>query len=181
MCPSKRKLLYQKKAKVARAGLEKARETITDLTADLDDGLEQDNPPMEVEGPNNLPICEPEYNLVAGGSGGMNPPIPIHFEPARGASLLSVSQLEPAEPHTLNKHRPPTIQESKTALWKVNDAIHTRQPKGGYTYHDLDHTTRAHFDAMRACLSNFIQSGGKYFLTESLRAARAQEKRATYA
>ncbi|CUA75192.1 Periplasmic nitrate reductase [Rhizoctonia solani] len=77
--------------------------------------------------------------------------------------------------------RPPTIQEANNALEKVSDAIRTLQPGGGYTYHELDHTTRDRFTAMRACLINYLRSDSKGFIVESLVAAQGQCKSLTYA
>ncbi|CCO38038.1 hypothetical protein BN14_12201 [Rhizoctonia solani AG-1 IB] len=73
------------------------------------------------------------------------------------------------------------MQEARVALEQVSNAIRTSNSRGGYIYHDLNHTTRERFTAIRGCLSNFIRSGGKHFIAESLNAAGAQQKGATYA
>ncbi|KAF8674076.1 hypothetical protein RHS04_07383 [Rhizoctonia solani] len=119
-----------------------------------------DDPPVP------MPMPMPVPQAVA-------PPIELLCPPTPGHKEI--------EPGPSENNRAPTVEEAKLALWWVVDAIRTPNPRGGYTYHDLNHTTLERFTAMRGCLSNFVQSGGKHFIAESLRAAVAQGKNATYA
>ncbi|KAH7333732.1 hypothetical protein B0J17DRAFT_631846 [Rhizoctonia solani] len=76
---------------------------------------------------------------------------------------------------------PPTGREAKTALRKLDAAICTCWPRGGYVYFELDHVTRKRFAAIKACLNHYTRSHSHQFITASLHASWGQGYGATYA
>ncbi|CUA71946.1 hypothetical protein RSOLAG22IIIB_09959 [Rhizoctonia solani] len=178
MAISKKKLVFRRRAQVARGECVKVKSlTLTgqSMLSPHTVGREvSGNPPFQKSG--QLVAEAPQ---VADESSRMDPSVlaSTSTEPNGQA----ISSPEPVESSLPDKYRLPTISEANAALRRVSDAIRIRARSGGYIYHDLDHTTRDRFTAMRGCLSNFIRLGGKHFLAESLRAAGAQEKGATYA
>ncbi|EUC54751.1 hypothetical protein RSOL_071590, partial [Rhizoctonia solani AG-3 Rhs1AP] len=180
MTISKKKALYWRRVKSAQEGYARAVRARRGKSPTIFEHSAPDNQPTGVEAPDISPLDQSDMVTgdapVASGSSPVDPPVQAHE--SRGPAISSSEQVESETP---NRYQPPTMKEANIALRRVADAIRIRSPSGGYIYHDLDHTTRDRFTAMHGCLSNFVRSGGKHFLAESLKAAGAQEKSATYA
>ncbi|KAF8753775.1 hypothetical protein RHS01_06737 [Rhizoctonia solani] len=80
-------------------------------------------------------------------------------------------------------YRPPTIHEAEAALQKIDQAVRTPRPSGGYLYAKLDRVTNERYSAIKACLNQFLMASpkGKRFIEASKDAARVQGRKETYA
>ncbi|CAE6456455.1 unnamed protein product [Rhizoctonia solani] len=186
MPPSKKTQKYREQAKHARLVYARMIYARQDGSQALTENSTSDNQLTESENPRNSPPHQSgqptvEVLLATSSSTNVDPPVPAPANPPDRLGNPPPLNPEPTESEAPDKYRPPTLQEARVALQRVSDAIRIPCPRGGYIYHDLDHTTRERFTVMRGCLSNFIRSGGKHFLSESLSAAGAVEKGATYA
>lgn len=84
--------------------------------------------------------------------------------------------------HNGRKHRPPTIEEARVALEKMDAVIRTRRQSGaGYCYADLDRVTSDRCVAISACLRHFLGSRRGKFIGASITAAEGQGRGHTYA
>ncbi|QRW24130.1 DDE family endonuclease [Rhizoctonia solani] len=77
---------------------------------------------------------------------------------------------------------PPTIHEAEAALQKIDQAVWTPWPSGGYLYARLDWVTNEHYSAIKACLNQFLMASpkGKRFIEASKDAAQVQGWKETY-